>query len=211
MGTDVKNVEVESEKLYNIGIFMQVNNKKKVKRQIVAGFVVFRRTEEGIKFLMLYRRGNYWNFPKGHFEEGEQSMDVALRETQEETGLGKNELRIVPGFKAYEKFYFVKGEEKIHDTVILYLAETKEAKVTISPREHSGFAWFLYGDAVRVLGGKYVGTKRVLKLAHDFIRGKSNRGRPQHTQRQYPHLRRGSQAGGNQNLSPQHTSRRVFR
>lgn len=173
---------------------MNTNIKKKVKRQVVAGFVVFRRTEDGIKFLLLYRRGNYWNFPKGHFEEGEQSMDVALRETHEETGLGKNELHIVPGFKAYEKFYFVREGQKIYDTVILYLAETKEAKVTISPREHSGFAWFLYGDAVRTLGGKYAGTKRVLKLAHDFVRGKSNKSGAQNLQRHHHELRRSGQA-----------------
>lgn len=121
-------------------------------------------------------------------------MDTALRETQEETGIKKEDLHIIPGFKAYEKFYFVKENEKIHDTVILYLAETKEARVVISPREHSGFAWFLYGDAVRTLGGKYAGTKRVLKLAHDFIRGKSNKSGAQNPQRQHPHLRRGGQA-----------------
>lgn len=174
---------------------MNTNTKKHtVKRQVVAGFVVFRRTEEGVKFLLLYRRGNYWNFPKGHFEEGEDSMMTALRETQEETGIKKEDLHIVPGFKAYEKFYFVKENEKIHDTVILYLAEAKDAKVTISPREHSGFAWFLYGDAVRALGGKYTGTKRVLKLAHDFIRGKGNRNRAENPQRHHSHVRRGGQA-----------------
>jgi bis(5'-nucleosidyl)-tetraphosphatase len=170
----------------------QVNNRKKVKRQVVAGFVVFRRTEEGVKFLLLYRRGNYWNFPKGHFEEGEDSMATALRETQEETGIRKEDLRIIPGFKAYEKFYFVKENEKIHDTVILYLAETKKAEVVLVPREHSGFAWFLYPDTVRVLGGKYVGTKRVLKLAHDFIRGKSNQGSAEHKKRHDAHVRRSS-------------------
>lgn len=164
------------------------------KKQVVAGFVIFRRTEEGIKFLLLYRRGSYWNFPKGHFEEGENSMDTALRETEEETGINKNDLHIIPGFKAYERFYFVKDDERIHDTVILYLAETKTDRVVISPREHSGFAWFLYGDAVRALGGKYVGTKRVLKMAYDFIRGKSNRRRPPHPERRHSHLRRGGEA-----------------
>lgn len=142
----------------------------RVKRQVVAGFVIFRRTEEGIKFLFLYRRGDYWNFPKGHFEHGERSMQTALRETEEETGIKKNELRIVPGFKAYERFYFQRGKEKIHDTVILYLAETKQAEVRIAPREHSGFAWFLYHDALKTIGRRYGGIRRVLKQANDFIR-----------------------------------------
>jgi 8-oxo-dGTP pyrophosphatase MutT (NUDIX family) len=148
-----------------------------VKHQVVAGFVVYRRTVEGVKYLLLYRRGNYWNFPKGHFNTGENSLDTALRETKEETGLGKDDLRIIPQFRAYEKFYFRRGTQKIYDTVILYLAETKKAEVAISPREHSGFAWFLYDDAVKVLGLKYAGTKRVLKQAHDFIQKRSTRRR----------------------------------
>ena len=124
-----------------------------IKKQIVAGFVVYRRTDEGIKFLLLYRRGNYWNFPKGHFEEGEKDLDTALRETYEETGLKKADLRIVPGFRAYEKFYFKRGNQTIHDTVILYLAETRNPRIVISPREHSGFAWFTLSECTeRCLG-----------------------------------------------------------
>ncbi len=144
----------------------------KEKQQIVAGFVVFRRTTDGIKYLFLYRRGNYWNFPKGHFEKGEESLDAALRETEEETGLRRTELRIIPGFRGYERFHFRVGDERIHDTVILYLAETRQPNIRISPREHSGFAWFLYHDALSILGKKYVGTKHVLKQAHDFLHHK---------------------------------------
>jgi len=141
-----------------------------VKRQIVAGFVIFRKTQEGIKYLLLYKRGSYWNFPKGHFEEGETSMLTALRETEEETGIKRNELRIIPGFRTYERFTFKSGKQTIHDIVILYLAETRQAHVRISVREHSGFAWFLYADAIHALGSKYVGTRRVLKQAQDFLR-----------------------------------------
>ncbi len=147
---------------------------KTVKKQVVAGFVIFRKTEEGVKYLFLYKRGEYWNFPKGHFEEGEESLDTALRETEEETGLKKGELHILPTFRAYEKFHFYSETEKIYDTVILYLAETKQARVTISLEEHSGYAWFLYPDAMKILR-RYAETRRVLKQAHDFIR---NQGRP---------------------------------
>jgi len=37
------------------------------------------------KFLLLYRRGNYWNFPKVT-SSGERTIDVALRELEEERG-----------------------------------------------------------------------------------------------------------------------------
>lgn len=146
-----------------------------IKKQVVAGFVIFRRTEDGPKYLLLYRRGQYWNFPKGHFELGETSLDTALRETKEETGIGKEDLRIISGFRAYEKFYFDRGKERIHDTVILYLAETRKAQVSIAPREHSGYAWFLYHDALKTVGKQYAGTKRVLKLANDFIKNAQKR------------------------------------
>ena len=154
-----------------------------VKKQVVAGFIIYRRTSEGVKFLLLYRRGNYWNFPKGHFVEGEKSLAAALRETEEETGLKQSELRIVPGFRTYVNFHFFRGSEKIHDTLILYLAETKQAEIRISPREHSGFAWFLYSDAMRAVGGKYVGTKKVLKQANDFLHHKGPHRREEHPAR----------------------------
>lgn len=145
-----------------------------VRRQVVAGFVIYRRTNEGIKFLLLYRRGQYWNFPKGHFEHGERSLDVALREVREETGLHKSDLRIIPNFRAYESFLFQVQEERIRDFVILYLAETKKAEIRISPREHSGYGWFSYRDALQVVGRKYAGVKNVLKKANDLL----HRGRP---------------------------------
>jgi 8-oxo-dGTP pyrophosphatase MutT (NUDIX family) len=169
-----------------------------VKRQVVAGFIIFRRTEEGIKYLLLYRRGGYWNFPKGHFEEGESAMETALRETFEETGIKREELAIAPNFKTLVRFHFKVNKKIIHDTVILYLAETNQAHVVLSPREHSGFAWFLYSDAMKILG-RYVGTKRALAEANNFLRPKGNRGGSRHTQRKDGHI----QGGGNPSRQPQ--------
>lgn len=151
------------------------NHGAQARRQFVAGFVIFRRTYEGVKFLLLYRRGSYWNFPKGHFNQGESALEAALREVEEETGLKKSDLKIIPEFRAYERFYFQTGGESIHDTVILHLAGTHKAEVRISPREHSGFGWFLYEDAVKTVGKKYHGIKRILKQAHDFLGARSRK------------------------------------
>lgn len=154
-----------------------------VKKQTVAGFVVCRKTEEGPKYLLLYRRGTYWNFPKGKFEEGENDLSAALRELREETGIREEDLKIVPGFKTQLRYNFRIGDERIYDTVVLYLAETEKAEVVISPREHSGFAWVLFADGMKMVGAKYVGTKRVLKQAHDFIRKQGGDTDPQRQQR----------------------------
>jgi len=146
----------------------KINLKKEYQK--VAGFVIFRRTEEGIKFLLLYKGGTYWNFPKGHFESGETGLETALRETYEETGLKKSDLKIIPEFRAYEKFSFPSGNQMIYKNLILYLAETNKEEIKISPREHFGFGWFLYRDAVKTIGKKYSGVKKVLKQAENFIK-----------------------------------------
>lgn len=153
-----------------------------VKKQVVAGFIVYRRTEEGTKYLFLYRRGSYWNFPKGHFEQGENALATAFRETEEETGLRRADLHLAQGFKTYVKFHFEKDGHRIYDTVILYLAETRKAEVRISDREHSGYAWFLYPDAMHILG-RYQGTKRALQQANDFLHRKDIQRNPQNTKR----------------------------
>lgn len=160
---------------------IEQSKKAPTKQQVVAGFVVYRKTSDGVKFLLLYRRGNYWNFPKGHFKPGERSIDAALRELEEETGIKKSELRIMPNFRAYERFFFKIGNQGIYDTVILFLAETHRAEIRIEPREHSGFGWFLYHDALNVVGKKYGDTRKVLKQASDFLRPRRRTPRPQTT------------------------------
>lgn len=140
----------------------------KVKQQVVAGCIVYRETESGTRFLLLYRRGGYWNFPKGHFEIGEDALQTALRETEEETGIASNDLKVSQNFQTRVRFNFKAGEEEIHDTVILYLAKTNQFHIHLREREHSGSAWFSYRDAMRILG-RYQGTKRALTDAYNYL------------------------------------------
>lgn len=144
-----------------------------MKREITAGIIVFRRTREGTKFLILYHRGGYWNFPKGHIEAEEQSLQAALRETREETGLKSTELRIIPSFKERQQFMFNREKEKVFKVVILFLAETRQPRITVSP-EHSGYGWFNYPDAKKILG-KYKDNIRILDNAYAFLRPAPNR------------------------------------
>jgi len=114
-------------------------------KEISAGIIIYHKTKEGLKFLLLYHGGGYWNFPKGKIEAEEKSFQAALRETKEETGLGGNDLKIDQRFKAYEKFVFWRGrgikKEKVFKIVIFYLAETKRPQIRIS-YEHNGYGWF---------------------------------------------------------------------
>lgn len=140
------------------------------RQEISAGIIVFRRTRDGLKYLILYHGHGYWNFPKGKIESEEKSFAAALRETQEETGLLRRDLHIAPNFKAYERFTFRRKGQKVFKVVIFYLAETRNPRVRIS-KEHQGYAWFTLREGMGMLK-KYHDSQRVLEQANQFL-GKS--------------------------------------
>lgn len=151
-----------------------------MKKIISAGIIIFRKTREGFKFLLLYHGRNYWNFPKGKLEAAERSWQTAFREVQEETGLKPSELRLVKDFKAYERFAFGGPKNRVFKIVILYLAETRQPRITVS-YEHEGYGWFTFGEAKKVLS-KYPENIRILTTAYDFLR-KSLQSRSKNTAR----------------------------
>ncbi|MCP6720082.1 MAG: NUDIX domain-containing protein [Patescibacteria group bacterium] len=152
-------------------------------KEVSAGIIIYRKTKEGPKFLLLYHGGKYWNFPKGKiesdsdFENGaspgrkETAFKTALREVREETGLGSRDLSFNKWFKAYDRFTYTRNKKKVFKTVIYYLAETRTSQVKISPREHNGFGWFLYRDALRML--MYQNLKNNLRKVYAAIQRKS--------------------------------------
>ena len=147
-------------------------------QEISAGIIIYRKTEDGPKFLILYHGNNYWNFPKGKIEAEEKSFQTAVREIKEETGLGRNELKFNTYFKAYEKFVFWRKSGKVYKTVIFYLAETRRKGVRISEMKegqpHEGFAWFTYKEAIAILY-KHKDSQRILTQAYDVLRREARR------------------------------------
>lgn len=152
-------------------------NKTPDNLSVSAGVIIFRRTEEGIKFLLLYHGGSYWNFPKGKLAEGEKSFKAALREVEEETGIKSRDLRFMNWFKVSDRFvFYTKDKKRIPRLVIYYLAETKREEIKIVPREHQGYAWFLMRDAMKVL--KAPNLKSNLRKAYNLITRSSSRNQP---------------------------------
>ncbi len=146
-----------------------------MKREISAGIIIYRKTKEGPKFLILYHGHDYWNFAKGKIESEERSLAAAFRETREETGLGTKDLRLMENFKVYERFTFRRSGQPVFKIVIFYLAETDEEKIDISS-EHQGYGWFLYREAKKILG-RYRDSQRVLRQAYEFLRHKREESR----------------------------------
>ena len=70
-------------------------------REFSAGAVVYRRTKEGLYFLLLHYNLGHWDFPKGHIKKGEEEQDTVRREIAEETAIKR--LRFIDGFRLIGK------------------------------------------------------------------------------------------------------------
>jgi len=119
-----------------------------------AGFVLFRTARNHHLYLTLRnaRHGDV-GLPKGKAKRGEDSLETARRETEEETGLGPDRIAADPWFRRAVT-YPLKGVEK---EVVYYLAGTDAEEITLSS-EHAGAAWL---DLDRALEA----------VRHDNLRG----------------------------------------
>jgi len=114
-----------------------------------AGVVVFRRSESGVRLLILRAYKN-WDFPKGLVEEGETEFQAAQREVEEETGL--RDLDFPFGDEHKDTLPYSAGKIARY-----YLAETGEERVRlpVSPElgrpEHHEFRWVSLDEAEDIL------------------------------------------------------------
>ena len=131
-----------------------------------AGAVVFRRTAQGVRYLVLRAYAN-WDFPKGLLEAGESDFNAAQREVAEETGL--TDLDYPFGDAHRETLPYANDKVARY-----YLAETDQAEITlpVSPElgrpEHHEWRWVSYDEAEELLPPR---LSRVLDWARDTISG----------------------------------------
>jgi len=114
-----------------------------------AGTVVFRRTERGVRLLVLRAYKN-WDFPKGTIEPGEDALAAARREVEEETGLAALEYPFGDEFR--ETVPYARNKVARY-----YLAETAAEKIElpVSPElgrpEHHEYRWVSFDEAEDLL------------------------------------------------------------
>src|SRR5215212_11548010 len=88
-----------------------------------AGAVIFRRSDRGIRLLVLRAYKN-WDFPKGRVESGEDALAAARREVEEETGLAGLDYPFGDEFKETLPY---SGNKVAR----YYLAETEAEKIEL--------------------------------------------------------------------------------
>lgn len=138
-----------------------------------AGIICFRiHPQEGLQFLVLYHRGDYWNFPKGRIEAKESEKKAAARELAEETGV-KN-IKIIDGWRQQTEFFFKETRsgkgELIKKQFVIFLAKTPHQTAVKISHEHNGYAWVDYKIAKKLL--RFKNLKTILDEAHSYIMDK---------------------------------------
>lgn len=136
-----------------------------MQREKSAGAVIFRKEGKSVVYLLLHYhfKSDYWDFPKGNIEKGENEEETVKREVKEETGISN--LNLVSGFKEKVNYFYRKDGETVFKEVIFYLANTEEGDVKIS-FEHIGYEWADYQTAIKRLKSN---SQKVLEKANNFL------------------------------------------
>ena len=123
---------------------------------------LFRRTPEGVRFLMLHRcpeRGAFWQPVTGAPLPGESDVEAAIRETYEETGyaVGGRLLGLTTRYayalrpEAAEHWASLYGPGVTSIPVVSFAAEVVEPPPPVlDPVEHDDFVWCT-SEAARAL------------------------------------------------------------
>ncbi len=140
------------------------------RRDVSAGIIVFHRTPDGCRFLLLLSRLTkrpLWEFPKGGVDEGETVLEAALRELEEETGLQASDVTMREGFQHKEDYRFTSGKADervlIRKAVTYFLAEASRTDVRLSAHEASDYVWLPLPEALTKV--RYAARRRMLEAA----------------------------------------------
>jgi 8-oxo-dGTP pyrophosphatase MutT (NUDIX family) len=132
--------------------------------RLSCGAVVVRKTDDGWVTLMLRAYRN-WDFPNGLCEAGEQPLEAAVREVDEETGI--SELHFEWGDRHTETGPYNRGKVARY-----YLARTTQSAVEmgISPElgrpEHHEYRWLSFDEAHDIASPR---VRLIVKWARQII------------------------------------------
>jgi NTP pyrophosphohydrolases including oxidative damage repair enzymes len=135
-----------------------------MKIEVTSGAVVYRIVDQKIEYLLLQsmNEGNFWGFPKGHVEAGEDLLQTAHREIREETQL---DLTINDQFHVTTEYDLPNGN---HKKMTLYTAKLERATdLTLQAIEIKNAGWFDYETARNRL--TYDNLKQLLDDVNTYL------------------------------------------
>ena len=131
------------------------------KEEFSSGAVVFTQENGVRKYLLVQENAGHTGLPKGHLEAGETSLQAALREIREETGI---DAQILPGFCeeiVYEAFPGVLKH------VAFYLARFEHQAVRPLAGEVKQALLLPLNEALSALS--FEQTRQVLRSANAYL------------------------------------------
>ncbi len=136
----------------------------------LAGFIVFSINQENIlEYLVLHKFKGFYEFPKGHVDEGEDLLTAAFRELEEETGL--NQVKQIPNFHSKSTYTFNRGKILVETSMTLFLCQTQQKEIKLS-REHNQSRWLPFEQAIKQL--TFDNTRDALQKAKQFLENNIN-------------------------------------
>lgn len=147
-----------------LGVMMR-KDQMDLAKPLSAGVIVVRRHGDHYRYLVL-RAYNYWDFPKGLVEAGEEPLASAVREVAEETTLTDLDFRWGEDYR--ETGPYARGKVARY-----YVAESAQGEVSlpVNPElgypEHHEFRWLDYKTARKLLAPR---VQPILDWARALIR-----------------------------------------
>lgn len=111
-----------------------------------AGVIIFKQNKRGANDYLILRAkwGRHWSIPKGHREKQESLLVTALRETEEETGIGQEDIQIIDGYNTTVEYKMKKPTRKCPDgvkRVRLFLGKVGRQTTVNLSKEHTDYRW----------------------------------------------------------------------
>jgi 8-oxo-dGTP pyrophosphatase MutT (NUDIX family) len=136
-------------------------------REVSAGGVVYRKTDNGIEVVLASRRTRRgqlaWGLAKGGIEEGETKEVAAIREVREETGM----TAVIEADLGDTKYMYVWDDIRIRKTVHFFLMRHTGGNVDDRDDEMEEIRWFPMERAIK--RAAYRGERDMLVKASELL------------------------------------------
>lgn len=137
------------------------------REEVSAGGIVFRRSADGLRFLLIRDSYRNWGFPKGHLEAAESPDAAAAREVREETGLTR--LTLVAPVDVIDWHFRFRGRV-VHKVCHFYLIEADGGHPRPLRKEGiTACRWFDFEKATSLVS--YENARTVLARARAILDG----------------------------------------
>jgi 8-oxo-dGTP pyrophosphatase MutT (NUDIX family) len=123
-----------------------------MRRTNIAGGVVV-NGESGV--VVVSQSGVSWSLPKGHVRKGENMLRAALREIEEETGIGTDQLEYIGPLGRYKRYKTRKdgnGENRAElKSMHMFLFRTEQKELKATDPKNPEVRWVLREEVCNLL------------------------------------------------------------